>query len=190
MPQIDSFKIQTGLPLLPDDSVPPQIYGAFLYLHQAIQNLQRGISQYTGIDSYPSSDWSSLTYPDTLLESQLTRMYPIASVVIARGQVVNLFNNAGVLNARLAVASGASTMAHGIANTSAGIGERLELNWLRGVLDSVGGMTLGTLYYLSTVAGAVQPGPPVNPGELVQPVGLALASSTLLMDIPLSFRIL
>jgi len=184
----DSFKIQTGLPLLPDDAVPPRLYGAFLYLHQAIQNLQRGISRYTGIDAPPVEDWDQLTYPDTLLDVQLTRMYPIAGAVISRGQVVNLYSNAGVLNARLAVATGAATMAHGIANTAAGIGQRVEINWLRGVLDSVGGMTLGTLYYLSTTPGAVQSSAPAAVGQIVQPVGLALASATLLMDIPLQFR--
>lgn len=185
---VDDFKIQLGLPQLPPDETPRELYGIFMYVFQAIQNLHRGVSSYCGIDAPDSDVRDQLTYQDTLLSGNLTRMYPIAAVNISRGQVVNLYNNAGALNARLAVATGASTMAHGIANASALAGERVEINWLRGTLDSVGGMTLGTLYYLSTTAGAVQSTRPVGVGQIVQPVGLALASDTLLMDIPLYFQ--
>lgn len=184
---IDSYRIQLGLPALPEDNIPPELYDNFLVLHRAIQNLLRGVSQYCGIDAPAEEYWPQTTYQETLLSGNLTRMYVPASVPILRGQVVNLFNNAGALNARLAVATAAATMAHGIANTNAGVGEICEINWLRGTLDSVGGMTVGTLYFLSTVAGAVQNTAPPGP-NIQQPIGLALAASTLLMDIPLTYR--
>jgi hypothetical protein len=182
----DNYKIQLGLPALPDDNVPPDLYDNFYQLHRAIQNLLRGVSQYCGIDS-PSSDiWGSLTYPDTLLEGNLTKMYPIAGATIARGQAVNLYSNAGVLNARPAQANSLTTMAHGVANSAASAGSRIEMYWLRGLIDSIGGMTIGTLYYLSpTVPGVLQSAKPVTAGQIVQPIGLALGSSTLNMDITL-----
>lgn len=185
---VDDFKIQLGLPQLPPDETPKELYGLFMYVFQAIHNLHRGVSSYCGIDAPDVDIRDQLTYQDTLLGGNFTRMYPIAAVNISRGQVINLYNNAGALNARLAVATGASTVAHGIADASVLAGERVAINWLRGTLDSVGSMTLGTLYYLSTTAGAVQSTKPVNVGEIVQPIGLALASDTLLMDIPLSFQ--
>lgn len=185
---IDNFIIQTGLPALPEDNIPPDLYDNFLQLHRAIQNLLRGVSRYCGIDAPDRSIWSEITYEETLLSGNLTRMYVPASVNISRGQVVNLHLNAGTLNARLAVATGAATMAHGVANNTVVAGEIVELNWLRGTLNSIGGMTTGTLYWLSTTPGAVQNVAPAAAGQIQQPVGLALGTTTLLLDIPLSYR--
>ena len=185
---VDDFKIRTGLPQLPDDNIPKELYGAFLYVYQAIQNLQRGTSEYAGIDAPASDIRGELTYQDTLMMGNLTRMYPYAAVAIARGQMVNLYNDAGTLKARLAVATSGSTMAHGIANEAAAIGQQFEMQWLRATVDSVGGMTLGTLYYLSTVAGSIQSARPAVAGQIVQPIGLALADATLAMDISLYFQ--
>lgn len=183
----DNFRIQLGLPVLPSDDVPPELYGTFMTVYQAIQNLLRGVSQYCGVDAPVPEIQSQVTYQDTLLSGNLTRMYPIASVAISRGQAVNLFNNAGVLNARLAQATSASTMMHGVANTTVTAGQRVEINFLRGTLDSIGGLTLGTLYYLSTVAGAVQSGRPAAAGNIIQPAGLALASATFALECNLSY---
>lgn len=184
----DSYRIQLGLPAQPSETLPPELYPHFAQVFQAIQNLLRGVSQYCGIDAPTEDIWSALTYQETLLAGNLTRMYPVASVAITRGQVINLFNNAGVLSGRLAVATSATTMAHGVANSDAAIGERFEMNWLRGTIDSIGGLTLGTLYWLSTTAGAIQNTAPVAAGQIQQQVGLALTASTLLLDIPLTYR--
>lgn len=184
---IENSKIQLGLPQLPSDGLPPELYGTFLQLHLAIYNLLRGVSQYSGVDAPPADVWSQLSFSDTLLTGNLTRMYVPASAVIARGNAVNLHNNAGVLSARLAVATSAATMMHGIANSAAGIGQTVEINWMRGLLDSVGGMTLGTLYYLSTVAGTLQSTRPAAAGNIIQSAGLALATDQLLMDCSLQY---
>ena len=101
--------------------------------------------------------------------------------------MINLYNNAGVLNARLAQADNIATMAHGVANSAGLAGARIEIYWARALLDSVGSLTLGTVYYLSpATGGAVQNVKPAVPGQIVQPIGLALTSGALLMDIPLN----
>jgi len=184
----DNFKIQTGLGQLPPDDLQADLYDDMLLLYRAIQNIQRGVSQFCGIDQQDPTAWGSLTYADTLLQGNLTRMYVVASVAISRGQVVNLFNNAGVLNARLARGDSAATMAHGIANNSVGISGILELNWQRGTIDSISGMVVGALYYLSpTVAGAVQTVRPSTAGHIIQPVGLALTGATMALESSLSY---
>ena len=186
----ESYKIQLGLGVQPPDTVPPELYEYFAGLYRATANLNRGVSQYCGVDSQPADAWDSLVYPDTLLEGNLTRMYPIAAVTIAAGQTVNLYNDAGVLKARLAQATGLATMAHGVANTAGVIGSRFEMYWGRALLDSIGLLTIGTLYYLSAaVAGAVQNVAPSVAGQIVQPVGLALGTSTLIMNLPLNPRV-
>ena len=185
---VDDFKIRTGLPQLPDDNIPPELYGSFLYVYQAIQNLQRGVSEYCGVDAPDVASRPILTPFDTLLSSNLTRMYPVASVAILRGQIVNLFDNAGSLGARLADASSATTMAHGIANEDAAPGAQFEMYLGTALVSSIGSLTIGTTYYLSTAAGSVQNLRPTVPGEIVQPVGLALGPSTFAMNIPLYFE--
>lgn len=183
----ESFKIQTNLPQLPPDGLPKELYPEFQALHLAIFSLLRGISQYAGIDA-PSSDiWSSLSYSDTILTGNATRMYVVAGVTIARGQAVNLYLSGGILKVRLADADSATTMMHGVANSAGSAGDIIEINWLRGLLDSVGGMTTGTLYYLSTTAGAVQSARPSGAGQIIQAAGVALNATTLLFDCSLNY---
>lgn len=184
----DNFLIKLGLPVLPSDNIPKELYDNFFQLHRAIQNLLRGVSQYCGIDPPASDLWDTVSYQETLLSGNLTRLYPVADVAIARGQVVNLFNSGGELKARLAAATSASTAAHGVANSAALAGQRFEMNWLRATLDSIGGLTTGSLYWLSPTPGAVQAIIPSGGGQIQQPVGVALAATTLLLDIPLSYR--
>lgn len=184
----DSYKINLGLPAQPADTIPPDLYEYFNTLHKAIHNLLRGVSQYAGVDPPASDTWDSLTYQDTILTGNATRMYPIAGATIARGALVNLYNDAGTLKARLAVNTSASTMAHGIANTAAVAGQRLEINWLRGVIDSIGSLTVGSLYYLSPVAGFVQATRPATAGQIIQPIGLAVGTSTMIADTPLYYQ--
>lgn len=183
----DSFRIQSGLPAFPNDQLQPQIYSEMVTVYQAIQNLLRGVSQYCGIDAPATEIQSQVTYAETLLSGNLTRLYPIASVGITRGQAVNLFNNAGVLNARLAQATSATTLMHGVANTTVIAGQRVEINFLRGLLDSIGGMTLGSLYYLSTVAGAIQSARPSAAGNIIQSAGFALDSGTFALETTLQY---
>lgn len=185
----DNYKIVLGLPALPSDTTPPELYDDFLLVYRAIQNLLRGVSRYVGVDAPAADTWSGQLFSDTLLQGNLTRLYVPASVAIARGQVVNLFDNAGVLSARLADAAGAATMAHGVANSAAAApGDLIELNWLRGFIDSIGGMTTGKLYWLSTVPGGVQDIAPSSAGQIQQPIGLALAPAQMALDISLSYR--
>lgn len=176
-------KITLSLPQFPSDQLEPAVYNEIQALYFTFTNLLYGISKYTGIDAPTDDSWSQLVPSDTLLEGNVTRMYPIASVAIARGQAVNLFNSAGNLRARLAKADSATTMMHGVANTAAAAGEQFEMYWMRACLDSIGGLALGSLYYLSpAVAGAVQNVRPAAAGNIIQTAGFALAATTLLMD--------
>jgi len=184
---IDNSKIILGLPNLPPDTLPPWAFSALLPIHTAIKNLADLVSQYTGIDAPDSSEWAATPASATILTGNATRLYPVADVAINPGQLVNLFNSGGVVKARLASASSAATMAHGIANTAGVPGSNFEMQWLRCFTQLIGGMTPGTLYYVSTTPGAVQSAAPVAGGTIRQPAGLALAASQLILDLPLSF---
>lgn len=185
---IGNSKIITGLPNLPSDQLPPELWDDHKVIYNAINNLAIGISVYAGVDGVDPSEWADSPPSDTILTANLTRMYPIASVAITAGQIVNLFDNAGSMDARLADSTTAATMAHGIANTAALAGARFEMQWLRSFVTSIGGMVPGTLYWLSTTPGAVQNLPPVAVGTIQQPIGLAIAAAQMIMDIPLLYK--
>lgn len=180
--------IVLGLEDLPSDTVPPQVYDDFLKLHRAVKNLADGVSRYAGVDAPTPDTWPYLLYQDTILTQNHTRIYPVADVNITAGQLVNLYNNAGVLRARLASANSASTMAHGIAMQSVTAGNQFEMYWLRGLVNTIGGMTVGTLYWLSPTSGAVQNIAPNVAGTIQQAIGVAVQSALMIMDIPLYYK--
>jgi hypothetical protein len=179
---MDNYKIQLGLPNLPSEHLPPELYGQLLLLYTAVNNLLRGVSQYTGIDAPPSDTQGQLTPADTLLSGNSSRLYVPASVAIARGQAVNLFNNAGTLSARLAAATSAGTLLHAVANNTVLAGATVELNLFTGLLDSIGGLTMGDAYYLSPVPGGIQAVRPSTPGQIIQSAGIALGASTFFLS--------
>lgn len=186
--QSDNSRIILGLPQLPNENLTPIIYGELSTVYGAIFNLLRGISTYGGIDAPQQQDWAQSPPSATFLVGNLTRLYVACGVAIGAGQLVNLYNNAGVLNAQLASASSAATLAHGVANIAGAAGDIIEIQWMRGFITSIGGMSLGATYYLSPTAGAVQNLPPTAVGTIQQPIGLAIAASQLLMDIPYFYK--
>jgi hypothetical protein len=180
----NSSRIVLYLPPLPPDTLPKEFYSEIFTLYRACQSLQDGISRYCGVDPQDTSVRPQLVFSDTLLETNLTRMYPVASVPITRGQIVNLFNSAGALRARLAKADSMTTMAHGVCNETVAAGQQFEMYWQRGCLDSIVGLTVGANYFLSTaVAGQVQTVRPSVAGQIIQSVGFALAATTMQLDI-------
>jgi hypothetical protein len=182
-------RITIALPSLPNNELNPILYAELSIIYRAIRNLLDGVSKLTGIDSTAQEEWALTPESSTILTGNATKMYPVASELVSIGQLVNLFDNAGTLGARLASANSATTVAHGIAASPAGPGGRFEMQYLRSYVASIGGMVPGTLYYLSTTAGAIQNLPPLAAGTIQQPVGVAVTSSGLLLDISLSFKL-
>jgi hypothetical protein len=184
----DSSRIILGLPSLPSDGLPPELWDDFKTVYNAIRNIADGVSVYAGVDAPSPAEWADSPPSKTILTSNLTRLYVVASVPIAAGQVLNLFNNAGVLNARLASASSFTTMGHAIANTAAAAGQIVEAQYMQGLITSIGGMVIGDTYWLSTIAGAVQNAYPVAAGTIRQALGFATDSSVMLMHGTLSYQ--
>jgi len=179
----DNSKILLGLPNLPADQIDPKLWGEFLLIYKAIQNLLSGVSRYSGIDT-PSSMEAAADPTGYLLGANLQRYYPTAVTSITRGQIVRLRPDLGANQVSQAIATSAAGMAFGVANTSVGAGAVVEV--IAGgyaLIDAIGGMLPGTLYYLSTTSGAIQNLRPVNPGEIIQPVGWALTSTQMLLAV-------
>jgi hypothetical protein len=179
----DSSKIIIGLPNLPDENMDKKMWGEFLTVYRAIQNLLSGVSVNTGIDAPDDLERSSMDPTKYLLGANSQQWYPTANVAISRGQLVTTSNGGLPANfVNIAVATAGGTQAIGIADETKGAGQNIRII-TGGLTTAISGMVPGTLYYLSTTPGAVQNLRPVVPGQIVQPVGWAITSNQMLLNV-------
>ena len=166
--------INTGLPNIPDPP-DPKLFAEFARVYNAIRNLTIAIDSYTGALAQEAQYFSQTYAPTTVLQQNVLRFYVQFSESISYGQTVNLWNNAGTCNARLASASASKPM-HAWCSTA---GTITAGNWgevmLGGLCTAISGLSPGTTYYLGNTAGAVAP----SAGTLSQKIGVALGPNYL-----------
>lgn len=179
----ETSKILTGLPNLPPDTIDPKLWGEFLTVYRAIQNLLLGVTEFTGIDGPEAAEIATMDPTKYLLGGNASRWYPTADVGIVRGQLV-VPSTVGANRVKLADASAGLTNgpAIGVANQTVAGGQKVEV-LVGGMTDAISGMIPGTLYYLSTTPGAVQNLRPIGAGELVQPIGWSMTSVQMFLSI-------
>ena len=171
------FSTNTGISAIPEISQDkyPEIYIDNLKLRNGIKILQGIIDTYTGALGEDPAYWDQQTNPANWNRLQnLTRTYAKASENIAAGAVVNFYNNAGVLGVRNANATAAGKPAHAWSTTAVNSGSYGEF-CQQGTCFLIGGLTIGTTYYLSNTNGLIANGP----GTISQKIGYAIGSSTL-----------
>ena len=97
----------------------------------------------------------------------------IASENISAGDLVNIWNNSGVANARRADASVSGKQAHGFVLASVSQGANATV-YFEGAVTGLSGMTPGATQFLSdSVAGGHTETAPVTAGHYMQVVGTA-----------------
>lgn len=183
----ENSRILLGLPNLPDENMDKKMWGEFLTVYRAIQNLLSGVSQFSGIDPPDSIEIDSMDPTKYLQGQNLSMWYPTAAVPISRGQLVNTQSGLGANVVGIAAATGPTLHAIGIADETKGAGQKIKV-LTGGLTTAISGMVPGTLYYLSTTPGAVQNLRPVVPGQIVQPVGWALTSGQMLLSVSSYFQ--
>lgn len=109
----------------------------------------------------------------------------VASEALAAGRFVNLYANAGVLNARLADNSN-NRPAHGFVRSAAASAATATVYPMDGINSALTGLTIGGTYYLGT-AGAALATPldatdTANNGKIDQKLGVAKSATELLTD--------
>lgn len=180
--------IDTGLPQQPQ-GIPPELFNEFWTIYNAIQALQRGINQYAGVIAWPQAEWSQLTPAETILAQNTHRLYTIATENLAFGALVNLWNDSGVLKARLANATNNLKPCFAICNTVGGIssGSYGEVLVMEGLSLGVSGLIPGARYFLSTTPGVLTNAPPVAVGNIEQPIGVAFSGNLFFFSADLSW---
>ena len=100
-----------------------------------------------------------------------------ASEAISAGNLVNVWNNAGVYNIRKADATIAGKEAHGFVKTAIANGSS-GLVYFEGNNDAVTGVSPGKLY-LSTTAGGFTTTAPSGSGNIVQEIGFGTQATNI-----------
>lgn len=102
----------------------------------------------------------------------------IASEALAAGDIVNLWDNAGTINARKAVATAYATKGDAyVLAAVAALG--VATVYFEGTLTGLVGLTPGAVYYLSETAGGITSTPPSTIGSIVQKIGKAHGTTKL-----------
>lgn len=96
---------------------------------------------------------------------------------------VNIWNDAGTVKVRKAIATGFSTICHGFVTETAALGETVRVN-LVGVLTGLTGLTIGLQYLSDSAAGTFSSTPPAveSIGHIVQELGFAVNSTTVVFN--------
>jgi hypothetical protein len=100
----------------------------------------------------------------------------LASEAIAAGALVDVYNNAGVLNVRNASATASGKEADGFTLAAIASGASGTV-YFEGTITGLTGLTIGGRCYLGTAGGAVVQTPPAASGNVLQFVGVALSAT-------------
>lgn len=187
MPVIYASPVTTRLPTDPPDHLTePQVRSLYSLLQDSISSVVQGIETYTSPQQKQQDTWSTQAPENTLLAQNLNRLYVKAGEAINYGALINLYDlGAGVLGVRNANATNNTKPCHGWCTTVGGIANTAygEVILGHGLCVAIGGLTIGTRYFLSTTNGIATNTAPVAAGNIEQPIGFGLGATKLFMNI-------
>jgi phage-related tail fiber protein len=100
------------------------------------------------------------------------------SETLTAGAFVNIYNNSGTLSVRNANATDNTKPVNGFILNSYNVGNTATI-YLSGMNNQLSGLTIENQYYLSTTNGVVSTTIPVSTGNLIQFVGSAINTTTI-----------
>jgi len=160
-----------------------EAFTEFVGVYNAIRAAAANLDVYTGALQYPSSEWSQLGPSQTLWTAGANRLYLIFSDAATPGNMMSIWDDAGVMKARLA--GGAAWVGgdcRGYATGTVNAGDYGEII-LFGLCTVVSGLTRGATYWASNATtGAFTGTKPAANNNRIQPIGYALTDSTLFFN--------
>jgi hypothetical protein len=177
------FSLNLGIGATPETE-NAELYAQVSRIYGAIRTLAAGLDSYTGALQQDQELWDVLTPADTLTMAGMNRLYVPFSEIVTLGQIVTLWDNAGILTAKKAGGNVWAGDARGYCSTDQVLapGDFGEVILL-GLHPYISGATRGALYYLSNVtAGTMTTVKPVTAGNKIQPVGYALSTTELFFN--------
>lgn len=105
----------------------------------------------------------------------------VATEALTAGDIVNVYDAAGVKSCRKADADSITKKAIGFVRANV-LNAGTATIYLSGVNDQVSGLTIGAVYFLSQTAGGVATSSPTGAGVISQLVGVAGSATELLFE--------
>jgi hypothetical protein len=107
----------------------------------------------------------------------------LASENLSAGDIVNLYNNSGTINARKADASGGTAKrANGFVLSAVTSGQNATV-YLDGTITGLSSLTPGAAYFLSGTAGGVTTTAPTTATHICQKIGDAISTTEISVEI-------
>lgn len=173
--------IELPLPELPGSGHKEDIYNEFVAVFNSLRRIQSVLNVELGLASASSEVLPNLAIGDGISPAK-NKIYVELTQAANFGQLLSIHTSGGAAKARLATNTGEATRCWGICNTlgSHGVGAIIECVLGPCLIESIGGMTPGQEYYLSSTPGAITNVPdPLTETNIRQSIGLALTSASL-----------
>lgn len=172
--------INLRIPLTVPQNVPAEFTTFTKNLYNTLQQIIQAFTTYCGVNSRPTTQWSSLSgSPSTILAQNMGRFYATAFEAIQYGSPISLQVKNGILGAVNASATNNTQPCDGFCNTTGSIPQGSVGEVILGNGICTGEFTAGSRYYLGTAPGSFQDSAPSTSGNIEQYLGIALSSTEL-----------
>lgn len=171
MASTQQSNINLGLAQIPE-TTNPEVFPEATKIYSAIKRLALYVEAFTGNTIYSSSEYPIISNSQSLIAGNSFKVYKLFTVAASFGQLVGVAGNDSVQ-----LASDGGVAAIGFCAEPSGV---LAGAW--GAVQCAGlyrvsGLTAGTRYFLSTVAGSIQTAAPAG---LKQVIGIAMNTTDIL----------
>lgn len=172
-----NFSINLGLSITPESKSPETINDLYK-LYNAVKLLAEALDSYTGMLDLPATEWGTAAPIETVKFQNLTKVYVKFDEPVMAGHTIELFESSGELKAKKASAGKVT----GFALHQVQAADMFGIVCLSGCVK-LAGLTVGSTYYASNASlGLVTKIKPSTSGDIVQVVGIALASDILFVN--------
>lgn len=103
-----------------------------------------------------------------------------AGMNLLAGEFINIYDDAGTTKIQKASASG-ELFANGFVKLNYNTTDTCQV-YLQGINNALTGLTIGSLYFLDIISGAISISPPTGAGDTVQQLGRAISTTSLAFD--------
>lgn len=173
--------MELPLPELPGSGHNEYIYNEFIAVFNSLRRIQSVLNVELGLASASNEVLPSMGIMDGISPAK-NKLYVELTQAVNYGQMMSVHNSGGAAKGRLASNIGESTRCWGVCNTlgSHAIGAIVECVLGPCLIESIGGMSPGQEYYLSSTPGAITNTPdPLTETNIRQSIGLALTSTAM-----------
>jgi len=171
--------LELGIPELPGTGHKEDIYNEFVNVFNALRRVQSTINNELGLAGISNNAISALQVTDGV-SARKDRAYVQVTETVSYGQVLSFHSVSGAIRARLAKNTAQEFRCWAICNTEGthGSGSIVEAALGNCLVESIGGLTPGQEYFLSSVGGILTNVPdPLTETNIQQSIGVALGGN-------------